>query len=197
VAENADEADRLLDAGLAVQALRDDSVLAWALNHRAHAAMLRDDAVNAAALLKESTQLFSQNLSQGEWGSAWNAQSLGEIELMQDRADEAGAHFTSSLVMLDRMGDKMGISWCLCGLAGAYALGKKCEHGARLWGAGEALRERIGCRIAPASRQNRERTAATLNTQLGEDEFARLAAEGAEWTLEQAIEAASQTPPGN
>jgi predicted ATPase/transcriptional regulator with XRE-family HTH domain len=193
-AEDALEADRLLDAGLAVQALRDDPVLAWALNHRAHAAMLRRDASKAEALLKESNLLFSQSLSQGEWGSAWNAQSLGEIALMQDNADQAGAHFTSSLLVLDRMGDKMGISWCLCGLAGACALSRKSEHGARLWGAGEALRERTGCRIAPASRPNLERTLTMLRQQLGEAAFERLAAEGAAWTLEQAVEVALQTP---
>jgi predicted ATPase/transcriptional regulator with XRE-family HTH domain len=193
-AEDATEADRLLDTGLAVKAQRDDSVLAWALNHRAHAAMLRGDVVMAEACLKESTQLFSQSLSQGEWGSAWNAQSQGEIALMKDRADQAGAYFTRSLAMLDRMGDKMGMSWSLCGLAGACALNKEAKRGAQLWGAGEALRQKIGCRIAPASRTNRERTTALLKTQLGEAEFAQLEAEGAAWLLEEAVEAALQTP---
>jgi tetratricopeptide (TPR) repeat protein len=193
-AEDPMEADRLLDAGLAVKAQRDDSVLAWALNHRAHAAMLRGDVLKAEALLKESTDLFSQSLPQGEWGSAWNAQSQGEIELTQGRAKQAGDYFMRSLAMLDRMGDKMGISWCLCGLAGAAALNEEPERGAKLWGAGEALREQIGCRIAPASRTNRERTTALLKTQLGEAEFAQLAAEGAAWLLEEAVEAALQTP---
>ena len=82
----------------------------------------------------------------------------------------------------------MGIGWNLDGLAGALALDEEPEHGARLWGAGEALRERIGCRIASASRRNRERTVALLRDQLGEAAFARLAAEGATMTLEQAVE---------
>jgi hypothetical protein len=56
-----------------------------------------------------------------------------------------------------------------------------------LWGAGEALRERIGCRVAPASRRNRERTLAQLRVQLGEVEFARLAGEGTTWPLEQVV----------
>ena len=78
----------------------------------------------------------------------------------------------------------MGISWCLAGLASACALDEEPERGATLWGAGEGLRERIGCRIAPASRQNREHTVTLLREQLGEVKFVRLAAEGAAMTTE-------------
>jgi hypothetical protein len=66
-------------------------------------------------------------------------------------------------------------------------LDEEPERGARLWGASEALRARIGCRIAPASRLNRERTVALLREQLGEAELARLAAAGAKMNADEAV----------
>jgi predicted ATPase len=194
VAENPTEADRLLDEGMAVQVPHNELMVAWALNHRAHAALLRKEIKQAEDLLIESNILFSRSQYQGDWGIAWNGQSLGEVALMRGDADQASTNFKQSIVICDRINDPMVMSWSLCGLAGAAALDEELERGAQLWGAGEALRERNACRIAPASRQNRERTVALLKAQLGEDEFARLAAEGAAWTLEQAVEAALQTP---
>jgi predicted ATPase/DNA-binding XRE family transcriptional regulator len=193
-AENPTEADRLLDEGMAVQAPHSELRVAWALNHRAHAALLRAEMKQAEDLLIESNRLFSRSQFQGVWGIAWNGQSLGEVGLMRGDANQASANFKESIAICDRISDAMVMSWSLCGLAGACVLDEAPEHGARLWGAGEALREKIGCRIAPASRQNRERTVAMLNAQVGEAEFARLAAEGAAWTLEQAVEAALQKP---
>lgn len=81
----------------------------------------------------------------------------------------------------------MGVSWCLAGLAGIASLDEDPTRGAKLWGTGEAIREQIGCRIAPASRRNRERTVALLHTQLGEAEFAQLATEGAKMTVDEAV----------
>jgi tetratricopeptide (TPR) repeat protein len=196
-AENPTAADRLLEEGMAVQAPHNEVMAAWALNHRAHAALLRAEIKQACDMLKESNHLFSQSRYQGDWGIAWNDQSLGEAGLMRGDADQANANFKESIALCDRINEPMVMSWSLCGLAGACALDEEPERGAQLWGAGEALRERNACRIAPASRQNRERTVAMLTQQLGEDEFARLAAEGAAWTLEQAVEAALQKPAGN
>jgi hypothetical protein len=194
VAENPTEADRLLDEGMAVQVPHNELMVAWALNHRAHVALLRAEIKQAQDLLVESNHLFSRSQYQGDWGIAWNDQSLGEASLMRGDADQANVNFKASIAICDRINDPMVMSWSLCGLAGACVLDKAPEHGAKLWGASEALREQFGFRIAPASRQNRERTVAMLNSQLGEAEFARLAAEGAAWTLEQAVEAALQKP---
>jgi hypothetical protein len=82
----------------------------------------------------------------------------------------------------------MALSWCLAMLAGVCALDEEPERGAQLWGASEALREQLGCRIAPASRLNRERTMMLLREQLGEAEFARLVAEGAKMSMDEAFE---------
>ncbi len=187
VAEDASAAERWLDKALTVPALRDDSAQAWALNHRAHVAMLRNDVAPAEAWLAESNQLFSRAQYQADWGMAWNAQSLGEIELAEAHAAPSRACFKESLALFDQVGDRIGVSWSLSGLAGACALNNDAARGATLWGAGEALRERIGCRVAPASRRNRERTLAQLRVQLGEVEFARLAGEGTTWPLEQVV----------
>lgn len=191
--ENAAGAERRLDEGMAVLGSREDATQAWALNHRAHAAMLRGDDAAAVSLLTASMQWFAGDDYQGEWGIAWNKQSLGELALSRGDAAGALAWFTDSMKCFDDRGDRMGVSWCLCGLAGASVLNNDAAHGARLWGAGEALREQIGCRIAPASRKNRERTEAILREQLGESAFVRLVAEGRAWPAEQAVAEALHT----
>ncbi len=188
-AEDAAVAVRLLDEGIPI--LREYGpahMLGWALNHRAHAAMLQSQFAEAKAFLAASDEIYKPNADfQWEWCLFWNTQSLGEIALMQNDVTEADRQLASSLRGFDRIGDKKGISWCLVALAGAYAFDEEPERGARLWGAGEGLRERIGCRIAPASRQNRERTVALLREQLGEAEFVRLAAEGARMDIDEAV----------
>jgi predicted ATPase/DNA-binding XRE family transcriptional regulator/tetratricopeptide (TPR) repeat protein len=194
-AENAAEAIHLLDKAEVAPAPMDDLMRAWAFNHRAHAAMLAGDLDKAESLLRESNGIFSQGQYQGEWGMTWNSESAGEISLMRGDVAQAKTCFEASLALFERVGDRMGMSWSLCGLAGACALNKEAKRGAQLWGAGEALRQKIGCRIAPASRTNRERTTALLKTQLGEAEFAQLEAEGAAWTPEQAVDVALGTTP--
>jgi predicted ATPase len=191
-AEDALAAETLLDKSMAAPALHDDSVQAWALNHRAHAAILRGEMQQAEALLGESSHLFSKAHLQEDWGIAWNEQSLSEIGLAAGNAAQGDVCSRKSLMLFDKVGDRMGMSWSLCGLAGARSLANDAKLGAQLWGAGEALREKISCRIAPASRRNRERTVALLKSQLGAAEFSQLAAEGATGSLEQAVEAALQ-----
>jgi predicted ATPase/DNA-binding XRE family transcriptional regulator/tetratricopeptide (TPR) repeat protein len=194
-AEDAAAAVRLLDEGIPI--LREHGpayMLGWALNHRAHAAILQSQFAEAKAFLAASDEIYKPNADfQWEWCLFWNAQSRGEIAVAQGNAVEAKIQLESSLRGFDGIGDKKGVAWCLATFAGAYALDEEPERGARLWGAGEGLRERIGCRIAPASRQNRERTVMLLHEQLSNERFEAEQAIGRAMTLEQAVAYALRT----
>ncbi len=97
--------------------------------------MLRGETMKAQGFLnREQPISFLKTQTRGDWGSAWNDQSLGEIELMHGRVVQACAQFKESLVMLDRLGDKMGVSWCLCGLAGASCPDEYSERSAQAVG---------------------------------------------------------------
>jgi hypothetical protein len=129
-----------------------------------------------------------------DFGFADGRETLGEVALAEGNAEGARRESIEALNLLERFGVQQNTAWCLVVLAGAAALDEDPERGAKLWGAGEATREQIGCRIAPASRANRERTVAMLRKQLGEAEFVRLTAEGAKLTVDAAVELALQAP---
>jgi hypothetical protein len=154
----------------------------------AQVAQLLGDFIQARSSIEKSFEAFARNNRYTRnLGFSWNHQCLGEIALTERDTSETNRRLHESLKLLDESGDMMCIAWCLAALAGAYALDEEPERSAKLWGAGEGLRERIGCRIAPASRLNRERTVAMLREQLGEAELTRLTAEGAQMTVDEAV----------
>ena len=164
-------------------------MIAWRLNHRGHVALLEHRIQDARDALIMSIQTFKEvkwEVSK-QWGLLWGYQSLGEVELSYGNAVQAKSILFKCLETNELFSERMTLSWCLATLSGAHALDEEPERGATLWGAGEGLRERIGCRIAPASRKNRERTVALLREQLGEAEFARLVAVGAAMTIDEAV----------
>lgn len=142
--------------------------------------------MQAIALHHQSLPLLQHN---GQlMGPAHAHESLGEIALSQNDAARAKAHLSESLALFQKLGDRIGVAWCLAAFAGAAALDEEPERGSRLWGASEGLRQRIGCRIAPASRLNRERIIAMLREQLGDARFEAEQTIGRMMPLEQAID---------
>ena len=196
MAENALEAKRLLVQTLeAIRKRVSDHpfhplLIGWATNYMGHVALLEGNLVEAKEWVAQSVQAFeSLGPDRGErmYGRAWDHHCLGEIALIELDAVAADSNFKQAIAFALKHNDNPCISWCLVGLGGAYALDEEPERGAQLWGAGEGLRQGMGCRIAPASRLNRERTVALLREQLGEAEFERLTVEGRAMSLEQAI----------
>jgi predicted ATPase/transcriptional regulator with XRE-family HTH domain len=192
-AEYATEARRLLLRSLEIAHTQNDGgsfLIGWATNHLGHVALLEGNLVEAQEWIAQSMQVFdSLGGDDGRriFGHAWGRHCLGEVSLAKQDARSAASNFRAAILLALKFDDELCISWCLAGLAGACALDEEPERGAKLWGAGEGLRDRVGCRIAPASRRNRERTVALLHEQLGEAEFTRLAAEGAKMSVDEAV----------
>ena len=136
--------------------------------------------------------LFGSNEDSQQTELARGHQFAGEVALTNGDAAQATYHLTRGLRLATSYHDQMSIVWCLATMAGVAVRDEEPERGARLWGASEAIREKIHCRIGPASRRNRERTVTLLRQHLGEAEFVRLVTEGATLTLEQAVDAALQ-----
>lgn len=186
--EDIEGAARLLEESLSLsRELGEINSIGWALNHMGHVAQIQGEYERAIALHEESLSLF---LLRGPYwvGIPQAHQALGETTLAQGNAALAANHLAEALELFRDMGDRMGISWCIAGLAGVAAVNEEPERAAWLWGAAEALRQSIGSRTAPAARATHERLQAEVCKQLGEAMFNTKWAEGQAVSLEQVID---------
>ncbi len=180
VAEDKERATPVLEEGLALYRKTGDvGGIAWALNHLGHVAQLNGEWEIATRRHQEALELF-QTLSP-VFGVSESQQSLGECALGQDDAALAARRFVEALALFKRYGYRVGVAWCLAGLAGTAALDGQSQRAARLWGAAESLRQSLGARPAPAARATRERLMSRVREQLGDSEFV------AEWAAGQAL----------
>ena len=188
--EDIEGAARLLEESLPLaRELGEINGIGWALNHTGHVAQIQGEYERAIALHEESLSLFL--LSGPYWvGIPQAHQALGETTLAQGNAALAADHLAEALELFRDMGDRMGISWCIAGLAGVAAVNEEPERAAWLWGAAEALRQSIGARPAPAARATHERLQAEVRKQLGEVMFNAKWTEGQDASVEQAIDEA-------
>jgi predicted ATPase/transcriptional regulator with XRE-family HTH domain len=181
-------AQQLLEENLARGRQLDESeAIGWTLNHLGQIAQLQGEYEQARRLHEASLQQF-EVIGRQDYSVMEAHQSLGETALAQGDAVRAAKHFGEGLLIACDLSIRVGMAWCLAGLAGAAALDEEPERAARLWGAAEALRLSIGVREAPASHATRERLMADVREQLGEAAFAAAWAEGQAATLEEAID---------
>lgn len=163
--------------------------LPWALNHLGHVAQLEADFERARELHSASLKLFSQ-VGVQHTGIAWAHQGLGESALAIGDLSSAPDHLRRSLVIFRDLGDRMGISWCLAGLAAVASQQGDHNRAATLWGASETLRHSIGARPAPAVRAIHERLKSSSRARLGEAQFQIGMLRGGEMPLHEAIRTA-------
>ncbi len=164
----------------------------WFLNHAAHLALLLGDIDGAISSLRASAEELS-SIAKALYATqtqlaAWNHQCMAECELSVHRLVPCAGAVNAVLNAAGAAdGDKTCLAWTIATYAGALLLGEEPERAAVMWGAAEALRDRLGGRIAPASRKNREHTVNTLTEILGPARFAELCAEGARMSMEQSV----------
>jgi len=113
--------------------------------------------------------------------------------------ERAGDLFEEGLKLSAELGNEADVAHCLEGLASVAGAEGRIARAARLWGAAEALLEKIEAAVytyVPDRSLHRSRVAAA-RTRLNEEEFEAAWAEGRTMTSEQAIEYAldrSTTP---
>jgi predicted ATPase/class 3 adenylate cyclase len=105
------------------------------------------------------------------------------------RGDDRSAvgYYIESLNLRRWLGEMRGIAECFEGLASVACARGAPERAARLFGAGEAIREAIGAPMAPCDRAGYARSAEALRAQLGEEAFAAAWQAGRGMPLEDAI----------
>jgi len=119
---------------------------------------------------------------------AHSLHAVGLVARAQHDFATARQDFTEALTLFREVGNNQSVGLCLAGFAGLAAAQGQLEHAARLFGATEALLERIGAVAAMADRADYERHVALVRSQLAADQFAAAWVEGRAMMMEQAIE---------
>ena len=115
------------------------------------------------------------------------AVGLGRIALDKHELPLARIHWHEMLSLAQEVGDKWAVAHCLDGFAGLATLEHQPELAARLFGAADGLRERIGAGLPPAFQAWRERELPLARSALGNLAFDAAFAEGYHLTIDLAL----------
>lgn len=113
---------------------------------------------------------------------------LGQAAAWQGDYKLARAYFEESATLLQELGDRRNLVKCVEGLAGIAVAHGQMERAVRLFGASEAVREKLGTPLPASYRANYERTIAALSAQVDKAQMEKWWAEGRAMTFERAIE---------
>jgi len=137
-------------------------------------------------------QLFEQAVaSLRERGEAWGLgialSVVAGLRLVRRELDLAQTHALQAMALCEELEDPRGIAWCLDLFAALLASGGDPQAGGQLWGAADALLERLGGSLAPTVAWIRERHLGVARTSLGHAAFDAAHAEGRAISPEQAM----------
>jgi hypothetical protein len=112
---------------------------------------------------------------------------LGQMARLRGEYGKASSLIMESLKMHRERGNKQGVPECLAVLAGVVAAEGDLDRAARLFGAADALLERIKVPLTPADRAQYDADLAAARSQVDEQTWEVAWAEGQAMTMEQAI----------
>jgi predicted ATPase/DNA-binding XRE family transcriptional regulator len=141
----------------------------------------------ASSLLLECLDLCRQTQDQAVVIVALN--TLGQLAWAQGDAAAAGAHYRESLDLSIRTTDPRSTARCLEGLAAVASMREDKRGAAILYGAAEALRERISSPLLPNYRAEQDRLLTQVREALGEVAYSAAWSLGRSLPPEQALAA--------
>jgi predicted ATPase/class 3 adenylate cyclase len=147
--------------------------------------LLQGDRERGARLNEEATELYRKLGSKG--GLQYALDNLGWAALMCGDYERAKSLHEESLTLCKAQGDKLVASESLEGLACAAGVEGEVERAARLFGAGEALRQTVGYQHTSRERALREPYLAVARSRMQEAAWVRAWAEGLAMTFDEAV----------
>ena len=175
------------EEGLAIRRQLDDQRgIAVSLENLGVNAREQGHYASARTLLEESIAMFRE--LGDRWALGVALCGLGGVAL--DTGDYSGGrtHYEESLRIRREIHDQWGIAWSLEGLAYVASALNAPGRAARLWGAAERLREKIGTPLQPTERRRYERHVVAARAVIGDDRaFDSAWQEGRAVALEQSI----------
>jgi non-specific serine/threonine protein kinase len=125
------------------------------------------------------------------------AVGLGRIALDTHDLHQARTHWQEGLSLAQEVGDQWAVAHCLDGFAGLFALERQPQLAARLFGAADGVRERIGAGLPPAFQAWRDRELPLARSAIGNVAFEAAFVEGRCLALEQALALLDAPEPGS
>jgi tetratricopeptide (TPR) repeat protein len=165
--------------------------IAQSLMHLGSTAIAQEDPT-ASSILEASVEMLRQLGDKHDVGRCLH--DLGQAAAWQGDYKLARAYFEESATLLQELGDRRNLVKCVEGLARIAVAHRQMDRAARLFGASEAVREKLGTPLPASYRANYERTIAALTAQVDEEQMEKWWAEGRAMTFEQAIEYALENP---
>lgn len=161
------------------------SMAAWCVSIRGEAALARGDLAAARRCWDESLALSRETKTamtqiRSMQGLAALARGAGELHDSLDLLHDA-------LRMIDEAGHTVLIADALEQLAGVLSVGQAFREAARMFGAAQALRNRIGYVRSPVHQDVYEGDVSSVREALGPEEFASAWTQGLEMTIEDAV----------
>ena len=179
-----------LDEGISIARRTGDTWgLAQLLGNLGDATRSAGDHARARELYDESLALRA---TLGLPGIAPNVRhNLGYVALAEHQHSGVRERFVSALQDFQRLGDQRGVAECLVGLAGVEAVVGNSVKAATLFGAAEAELAALSAQIWPSNVADYDRLVALARARLEPDEFLSAWAAGRLFTLDRAIDLAT------
>jgi len=175
-----------LEESLAIdRELSNDLGIANTLVEQGAVAFHLGDYNNARALIEESLGI-ARDLGV-DWIITKCHARLGVMALRQGDVRQAEALSLEGLARARSSGNKRWSRWYMVALAEVARLSGRSKHAAKLIGASEGALSAPGGHYEPAMRAEAERIKASVRTELNEETFATLSAEGRAMSQEEAI----------
>jgi predicted ATPase len=122
--------------------------------------------------------------------SSWSQVQLGTLALARGRPEEAKALLDEGLELSLATHSTRNVTLCLTAFAQLALTQGEGERAARLAGAADGLRQRVGLRAWPLQEQGEAQLVAAIRQALGADRFDQAFAAGVQLNRQQAIAAA-------
>jgi non-specific serine/threonine protein kinase len=156
----------------------------------ANIAVSSGDNNRAQALYDEAIEISRRA---GEtWGLGIIISVAAGLRIVRQDFDGARAQASEAMVLCQELDDPRGIAWSLDVFAGLLAAGGHADRAARLWGASDALLQRMGGSLNPTVAWIRDRYFEPVKTSLGPGSFEVARAEGRAMSPAQAVALARQ-----
>ena len=176
--------------------LEDGEGIARALINLGATAFYQDDYSRAAAFFQESLALYREMGDRD--GIAISLNNLAEVARMEGEYARAAELGKEGLILFREMEDRWAVLQTLIGLGRLAVVQGHIERAARLLGAAESMREATGSALPPQVKEAHDQNVGTIRSELGEEMFTSLWAQGREMSFEEAVEFAlreEQRPP--
>lgn len=152
------------------------------------AEMTLEDYGAARRALAESADISRETCD--SWALSLPLRNLGIVAFRQGDSAEAVKFLKEALLILRDLKERWFISRSLETMAEILALQADYGRAARLFGAGEVLREAVGASVLPFYRKDYDRGVEAVRQGLGEEALRANWAEGRTMTLDEAISCA-------